>query len=51
MKDSMTRHTKISYLKSLVRIVGYAALVVNLPAAVVILIASEMIGILEEYAL
>jgi hypothetical protein len=47
----MTTHTKISYLKSGVRIVGYAALIVSFPAAVVILIASELIGILEEYAL
>jgi hypothetical protein len=44
-------HTKISYLKSLVRIVGYAAVLVSIPAAIVILIAYELVGILEEYAL
>jgi hypothetical protein len=44
-------HTKISYLKSLVRIVGYVAILVSVPVAIVILIASELVGILEEYAL
>ena len=47
----ITQHTKISYLKSLVRIIGYAAILVSVPAAIVILIVSEFIGILEEYAL
>lgn len=42
---------KISYLKSLVRIAGYAAILISVPAAIVILIASELIGILEDYAL
>ena len=44
-------HTKISYLKSSIRIAGYAAILINVRAAVVILIVSEIVGILEEYAL
>lgn len=41
-------HTKISYLKSVVRMLGYLLLVINLELAVVILIISEIIGIAEE---
>ena len=41
-------HQQISFLKSFVRIMGYAAIVVNLPLAVTVLILSEVLGILEE---
>jgi hypothetical protein len=51
MTHTITRHTKISYLKSVVRIAGYAAILVDLRIAVVVLIASEFVGILEEYVL
>ena len=52
----MTLHTKLSYVKSAVRIVGYAALgiagvVANIPGmwvAAAALIAAEIIGIAEE---
>ena len=47
----MTEHTKISYLKSTIRIAGYGALAVSLRAGVFILILSEFIGILEEWVL
>jgi hypothetical protein len=47
----MTPHTRISYLKSAVRIVGYVTILVSVPAAIVILVASELVGILEEYAI
>ena len=41
-------HQIISYIKSSVRIFGYVMLVVNIPAAMGILVVSEVIGIIEE---
>jgi len=42
------RHQTISFIKSTIRIVGYVMLPINLPVAAIILILSELIGILEE---
>ena len=41
-------HQKISFIKSGIRIFGYATLLVSLPIAVILLILSEIIGIYEE---
>jgi hypothetical protein len=42
------KHQIISFLKSGVRIAGYILIPVNLGLATVILISSEVIGIIEE---
>ena len=44
----MTLHTKFSYVKSAMRLVGYATLLWSLLVGVLILIASELMGIAEE---
>jgi len=44
----MNLHKKISYLKSTIRIIGYLALIINIYLAVVILVASEILGYVEE---
>jgi hypothetical protein len=41
-------HQKISFFKSAIRLVGYGLLLYSLPIAVVVLIFSEVIGIIEE---
>ena len=41
-------HKIISFIKSGVRIVGYALIPFNLVAATIVLIFSEIIGIIEE---
>jgi hypothetical protein len=41
-------HQTISFIKSGIRILGYVFLLFNLPIAVLLLILSEGIGILEE---
>ena len=41
-------HKIISFIKSGVRIVGYAFIPFNLVAATIVLIFSEVIGIVEE---
>jgi hypothetical protein len=41
-------HQLVSFLKSAVRILGYLAIPYNLWAAVIILVISEGIGIIEE---
>jgi len=41
-------HQIISFIKSGIRILGYVFLLFNLPIAVLLLILSEGIGILEE---
>ena len=41
-------HQVISFVKSGVRILGYGFLLFNLPAAVVLLVLSEIVGIIEE---
>ncbi len=42
------KHQIVSFTKSVVRILGYGLLIVNLPIAVGVLIFSEVIGIIEE---
>lgn len=44
----MTLHTKLSYVKSALRIVGYLALLASVGVGVVVLVVSELIGIAEE---
>lgn len=41
-------HQIISFIKSGVRILGYALLIVDIPTAMVVLVLSEAIGIIEE---
>lgn len=41
-------HRNISWTKSLLRFGGYIALPLNLEVAAVVLIAAELLGILEE---
>ena len=41
-------HRRISFIKSGIRIVGYFAIPFNIPAAVSLLVASEVVGIVEE---
>jgi hypothetical protein len=41
-------HQIISFIKSGIRILGYGFLLFNLPIAVILLILSEGIGIIEE---
>jgi len=47
----MTRHSAISFVKSGIRIVGYICLakIPVLQLAAVILVVSEIVGILEEF--
>jgi len=44
----MTLHTKLSYIKSVARIVGYISLLWDVTIGVVILVCSELIGVAEE---
>lgn len=47
----MTPHTKISFLKSALRGIGYGLLAVWVPALyfpMLVLVLSELIGVLEE---
>jgi hypothetical protein len=47
----MTLHTKISFVKSGLRGIGYGMLALAVPALLwpmIVLVASEVIGILEE---
>lgn len=44
----MTLHTKLSYAKSVLRLIGYISLLWGVVIGVVILVASELIGIAEE---
>ena len=41
-------HRIISFIKSGIRILGYALIPFNLIAATVVLVASEVVGIVEE---
>ena len=47
-KDPSDKHFRISMLKSMIRFVGYMALPINLWVAALLLIAAEMLGVLEE---
>jgi hypothetical protein len=42
------KHQVVSFIKSAIRIVGYIVIPFNLPIAAVILVISEVVGILEE---
>jgi len=44
----MTLHTKLSYAKSALRLIGYVTLLWSIIAGVLILVFSELIGIAEE---
>ena len=41
-------HRRISFIKSGIRIIGYLAIPINIPAAVALLVVSEAVGIIEE---
>lgn len=41
-------HQDISFIKSAIRILGYGLIVVHIPTAVITLIISEVIGVVEE---
>ena len=41
-------HQKLSFIKSGIRIVGYLAIPFSIPLAVALLVASEVVGIVEE---
>lgn len=41
-------HQTISFIKSAIRLVGYGCLVWSMPLAALVLIASEVVGIVEE---
>lgn len=41
-------HQKISFIKSAIRIVGYLLIPFTLVGATVVLVASELVGIVEE---
>ena len=41
-------HRRISFIKSGIRIAGYALIPFNLIAATVVLVISEIVGIIEE---
>lgn len=42
------KHQLVSFVKSAIRIVGYIFIPINLIAATVILVVSELVGIVEE---
>ena len=44
----MTLHTKISYVKSGTRIVGYFGLLASVTFGVVVLVIAELLGMAEE---
>lgn len=44
----MFSHQTISFIKSGIRIVGYVLLPFNLVGAAIVLVASELLGIVEE---
>lgn len=44
----MTYHKQMSQIKSWLRIIGYVFLLINFLEGVLILIASEIFGLLEE---
>lgn len=44
----MNYHTKVSFIKSGIRILGYVCLPFNLSLGVILLVGSEITGIIEE---
>ena len=47
-ESKITRHFKVSVVKSVMRIVGFIALLSSIPIAVVALITAELVSIDEE---
>lgn len=47
-KEKLRMHAEIIYMKSGLRLIGYALLVVSIPFAALLLFTSEILGILEE---
>jgi hypothetical protein len=45
----MNYHTKVSYIKSVMRIIGFVGLLFFIKIAVLILIGAELLGIIEEF--
>lgn len=41
-------HRTVSFIKSAIRIAGYALLMIDIEAAVSVLVLSELVGIVEE---
>lgn len=41
-------HRAVSFIKSIIRIGGYVLLMVDLEAAVSVLVLSELVGVVEE---
>ena len=44
----MDYHTKMSFIKSGIRITGYVGLLFSIPVGAIVLIVAQIIGILEE---
>ena len=42
------KHQQISFIKSAIRIIGYIFLPIHIPSAAILLIISEIVGIVEE---
>jgi ABC-type long-subunit fatty acid transport system fused permease/ATPase subunit len=47
-ESKITRHFKVSVIKSVMRMVGFIALLSSLPIAVAMLIIAELVSIVEE---
>ena len=47
-ESKITRHFKVSVVKSVMRMVGFIALLSSTPIAVAMLIIAELVSILEE---
>jgi|TARA_B110000879_G_scaffold136909_1_gene178766 hypothetical protein len=47
-ESKITRHFKVSVIKSVMRMVGFIALLSSIPIAVVALITAELVSIVEE---
>ena len=45
---SKLNHFNVSMVKSIMRILGYGLILLNITAAVIMLILSEVLGIIEE---
>ena len=48
MRMKQLNHFNVSIIKSIIRLVGYGLLLSNTFIAVIILIISELLGVLEE---
>ena len=47
-ESKITRHFKVSVIKSVMRMVGFIALLSSIPIAVAMLITAELVSIVEE---